>query len=92
MEIPDNEQSHSYDSEELSNPGINTEYVQKCDAIDGDKKQNDLDVQCICCGAVLCEEFAIWFRHRYYCCKECLPEETARGFRLVKQCLMIPSV
>lgn len=41
------------------------------------------DVQCISCGAVLSEEFAIWFRHRCYCCKECLPEETSSGYRFV---------
>lgn len=49
-------------------------------------KWGDIDVQCVCCRAVLSEAYAIWFRHRYYCCKECLPEETSRGMRLVCLC------
>ena len=50
---------------------------------DTNSKWGDIDVQCVCCRAVLSEAYAIWFRHRYYCCKECLPEETSRGMRLV---------
>lgn len=83
MNNPNTAMSCLHDSEDLSNPDVNAEYVQKCDDIPCDKKQSELDVQCICCGAVLSEVFAIWFRNRYYCCKECLPEETSRGYRLV---------
>ena len=83
MSAPEPELNYEQCDEVLSNPGTNAEYVQKCGSILYEKKENDLDVQCICCGALLSEEFAIWFRHRYYCCKECLPEETSRGYRLV---------
>ena len=83
MNIPNIALNCLRDSEVLSNPEPNAENVQKCDDLHCDKKQGELDVQCICCGAVLSEEFAIWFRNRYYCCKECLPEETSRGYRLV---------
>ena len=60
---------------------VNSEKLEK------EQKFGDVDVECVCCGAVLSEEFAIWFRHRYYCCKECLPEETSRGYRLVSLCI-----
>eukprot|EP00794_Sanderia_malayensis_P004568 gene4568-5165_t len=53
-------------------------------SVERKKKSNDVDVDCVCCRAVLSEEYAIWFRNRYYCCRECLPEETSRGYRLGK--------
>jgi len=84
MSAPETELNYEHCDEMFSNPDSNAVCVEKCGGIHYEKKENDLDVQCICCGALLSEEFAIWFRHRYYCCKECLPEETSRGYRLGK--------
>ena len=78
------EQNANYDSEVLSLDIKDVESQEPFNIhFEKEQKLNDSDVQCVCCGAVLSEDFAIWFRHRYYCCKECLPEETSRGYRLV---------
>ena len=74
------EDSHSGNLMEIDEVNIDE---ASTGSLDKQRKWGDIDVECVCCGAVLSEAYGIWFRHRYYCCRECLPEETSRGYRLV---------
>ena len=41
-------------------------------------------MSCFKCGSIFETRYAIIFTQRFYCCRECLPEETTRELRLVR--------